>query len=310
MIDQARAHRGSTRAAMIAIGRPRGMRIPMVALALLLVLPGLLGALPRGARADDTIERSEAIADDPIHSELREFFATGKYVLYLGGTLQREASILHSRKAGAFLILGSDYGRALLIEPRTKTVSALPPDQVALRPDKGYDLIAAAQIQKLGDFSLAGGDVVISIGALRARMRPQPYLIGLKSRDEVVLHSPEYERDGESYTPDAGAIRRLEAYDRSVVVRVYFGSWCHTCARLLPRILTVGKALEGSRIQFEYYGLPKGAQAMARDPLARRYSIKRIPTGVVKVDGRDVGQINSTQFASPEGALLAMLPQR
>ena len=252
------------------------------------------------------VDEIDAAPADPIHSELREFFLTGKYILYISQKAQN-AKIYHSRGAGAFLVLGSDFGRALLIEPKTRTVSALPEEKVARRPDGGMDVVADAPIEKLGSFSLSRGDVVISAPELKARLRPQPYLIGLKTGEELILHTPEYERDGSSYRPNATAIRSLRGATQPVVMRVYFGSWCHTCSRLLPRILKVEKALEGTNIRFEYYGLPKGARAMARDPLARRYGIKRIPTGLVSVDGRSAGRIDSTQFAKPEAALLELL---
>lgn len=249
-----------------------------------------------------------AVADDPIHPELREFFPTGKYVLYISGKAQGKARILYSRKAGAFLILGSDYGRALLLQPKTKTVSAIDEDDAARRPDKGIDVVADAAIERLGSIRrVRGGDVVISVEGLRARLRPQEYLIGLKNADELILHTPEYERKGRGYKPGRNEIRRLESSGKETVVRVYFGSWCHTCSRLLPRILKVEKALEGTTIQFEYYGLPKGAKAMARDPLARRNKIRRIPTGLVTIDGASAGRINSTQFARPELALCRLV---
>ena len=249
-------------------------------------------------------------APDPTHPELREFFPTGKYVLVLGGKQESGARILHSRKAGAFLILRSSYGRALLIQPKGKIVSAIDEDQVAARPDGGVDVVADAKIEKLGNFSLQGGDVAIRLADLRARLRPQPYLMGVKTAQDLILHTPEYERNGRTYQPSRKDIARLKDLSREMVVRVYFGTWCHTCSRLLPRILKVEKALEGSRVKFEYYGLPKGARAMAKDPLARRYGIKRIPTGVVTFGGRSAGQVNSTQLARPEAALVALIPSR
>lgn len=247
---------------------------------------------------------SVAAADDPIHAELRDFFPTGKYVLYISGKPQARAHIFHSRKAGAFLITGSAFGRALLIQPRTKTVSAIDEDDAARSPDNGIDVVAHAKIETLGSIRLVrGGDVMISVPGLRARLRPQQYLLGLKTADDLILHTPEYERNGIGYQPGASEIRRLEASGKETVVRVYFGTWCHTCSRLLPRILKVDKALTGSTIQFEYYGLPKGSKAMARDPLARRNKIRRIPTGLVTVNGASAGRINSTMFGRPEVAL-------
>ena len=246
--------------------------------------------------------------DDPLHPELRDFFRTGKYVLFISGKEQKNAKIYHSRRAGAFLITGSDYGRALLVEPKVKKLSAIDEAEVALSPNLGVDVVKNAKVEPLGSFRIErGGNVAIKVKGLVARLRPQEHLIGLKKADDLLLHSPEYARDGRNYKPGANELKRLEEANKTAVVRVYFGTWCHTCARLLPRILKVDKALEGTKIQFEYYGLPKGARAMARDPLARRNNIKRIPTGLVTVDGRSAGRINSTMFARPELAVCQLV---
>jgi len=285
----------------------RGARHPLAIGVLLLLLGGSLGGFLDGRLGGALNLERAAAKQDPIHAELREFFPTGKYTLFISGRQQTGSRIYHSRRAGAFLVTGSDYGRALLIEPKKKTVSAVHDDSVAQRPDKGVDVVASAKVEPLGNFSVSRGDVVISAPGLRARLRPQQYLLGIKSADDMILHTPEYERNGTSYRPGAAELRKLQASQKDVVVRVYFGTWCHTCTRLLPRILRVDKALRGSAIKFEYYGLPKGARAMARDPLARRNNIKRIPTGLVTVGGRPAGRINSTQFARPEVALCNLI---
>jgi len=263
-----------------------------------------LAAFAVAALGGSAVRPAEA---GPLHPEWQAFFPTGKYVLYISGKLQAKARILHSRRAGAFLVMDSEYGRALLIEPKTKKVSAIDPDEIAEGPDKGLDVVEHAKIQPLGTLRRDHGDVVIKVAGLVARLRPQQYLIGLQKADDLVLHTPEYERNGRGYKPGKNEITLLEESGKEAVVRVYFGSWCHTCARLLPRILRVEKALEGSKIQFEYYGLPKGAKAMARDPLARRNNIRRIPTGLVTIDGRVAGRINSTAFGRPERALCRLV---
>jgi len=247
-----------------------------------------------------------AQADDPIHPLLREFFRTGRYALYISAKEQRKARIFHSRRAGAFLILDSDYGRALLIEPRVKKVVALSADEVAQRPDGGMDVVADATFEDLGGFRLERRDVLINVKGLTARLQPRKYLLGLHEAADLTLHTPEYERKGRRYRVRASEIRRLKAFPADVRVRVFFGSWCHTCARLLPRVLKVGNALSDSKIEFEYYGLPP-VPAMGRDLEARRHQITHIPTALVYVGGKQVGRINSIGLSCPEAAFRKVL---
>ena len=268
----------------------------------LLALGAVLGCLPLGA-AGVLAPRAASADDQIIHATFREFYRTGKYTLYIDGTDQEDARIYQSRRAGAFLVLGSSHGKALLLEPREKTVSDVPIAQVAERPDKGVDLVKDAEITRLGELRIDKGGLAVALEGLRARLQPQPYLIGRKSAEDVLLHSPEYERAGSSYTPSASDIRKIKAADEEVEVVVFFGSWCPTCKMLLPRILKVNEAIEGSKLKITYYGLHKKGSGAPPDKNLDRYGVKHIPTGVVLVDGKHRGNISSRSFSRPERAL-------
>ncbi len=274
-------------------------------LAGLLVLAMVLGALPTGGR-DLGPRRAEA-DDQIIHETFREFFRTGRYILYIGGTLQDDARIYQSRRAGAFLVLGSSHGKALLIQPREKVVSDVPVAEIAQRPDKGVDLVRDAKINKLGEVRIDSGGIAVNVEELRARLQPQPHLLGRKSAEEVLLHSPEYERAGASYSADASDIAKIKGNQRDIEVIIFFGTWCPTCKRLLPRILKVDEAIQGAKLKITYYGLKKKGSPGPPDANLDRYGIKHIPTGVVLLDGKHRGNISGRQFSRPERALAALI---
>jgi thiol-disulfide isomerase/thioredoxin len=250
---------------------------------------------------------ASAGADPTLHETLREFYRTGKWIIYISNEEQKDARIYHSRRAGAFLILDSGYEKPLLIEPREKLVSALPEDKVVERKDKGLDIAADVEKEELGTFRFDGGDVAIDVDGLVARLQQRPYLLGMHQADELLLHTPEYEPGMKKYEPAKGDLEALKAADKPLEVVVFFGTWCPTCRRLLPLILKVDQALEGSKIDIRYYGLPKGKSAMSRDPEVVKHGIQRIPTGVVFVDGKAVGEISSNEWSRPERALKAAL---
>lgn len=268
-------------------------RSRLTSTALVLLCGAVAALLPRAASADDGL----------THPELREFFRTGKYVMYISGEVQSKAPVYHSRRAGAFLVTDTSYGKPLLIQPREQIISTVKADEIAVRPDKGVDLVAGATVTKLGDIKIDRNGMAIRVEGLVARLAPQPHLLGKKDAEEVLLHSPEYGRAGASYRPSEADIRRIKAVDREIEVVVYFGTWCPTCRRLLPRILKVDEAIQGSKVTISYYGLAKGRSSSE----IQRYGIKRVPTGVIMVNGRAAGQISGTSFSRPERAIASAL---
>ncbi len=273
---------------------PRRALVRLAAIVLSLAAMGSVGLA--GAAADEQL----------THETLREFYRTGKYRMFISGKAQADARIYHSRRAGAFLVLASDYGKPLLIQPREKVISALKEDEVAERPDKGVDLVKGATITKLGALRLDAGGMAIKVEGLLARLQPQPHLLGANDAEAVLLHSPEYERGSNAYKPRSGDIAKINKAGKEIEVVVYFGSWCPTCKRLLPRILRVDKEIAGSKVKITYYGLPKG-RAMRNDSNVRSDRISRIPTGVIRVDGKSVGKISSKAFSRPETAIARAL---
>lgn len=250
----------------------------------------------RSASADETL----------IHPSLREFFRVGRYDMYINGSQQSTARIYQSRRAGAFLVTGSSYGKPLLLQPREKLVSTVPAEQIAERPDKGLDVVRGAKIEKLGELRIDRGGMAISIEGLRARLQPQPHLIGPKNAEQVILHSPEYGRAATSYRPRAADIQRIRSANSEFEVIVVFGTWCPTCTRLLPRILKVDEAIAGSKIKITYYGLAK-KQGGRSDPAGAKFGVTRVPTAIVMVNGRNRGQISSKNLTRPERAIASLV---
>ena len=80
---------------------------------------------------------------------------------------------------------------------------------------------------------------------------------------------------------DEKVFEKLKAYEGTAEIVVFFGSWCHGCARVLGRILRLEEELAraDSKVTFRYYGLPEGRRAMRRNALAKKHSIEKLPTG-------------------------------
>jgi thiol-disulfide isomerase/thioredoxin len=148
--------------------------------------------------------------------------------------------------------------------------------------------------------------LVFTVDGTRYTLKDKPALLGLKIAKDLKEYADNYRTLAESYTPAADAIAKLEAEDREVLVRVYFGSWCPFCQRYLPRIVRVADELAGTRskVAIDFYGLP---QDFSGDSTTRTMNIRSVPTGVVFIGGKEAGRIQSDQWQAPEKALVAIL---
>jgi thiol-disulfide isomerase/thioredoxin len=85
-----------------------------------------------------------------------------------------------------------------------------------------------------------------------------------------------------------------------VKITVFFGSWCPHCQQKVPIAMRLARELAGSKVKFDFYGLPHG---FSNDAQAQRYGVKAVPTGIVYVNGKEVGRISGDGWESPEATL-------
>jgi len=100
--------------------------------------------------------------------------------------------------------------------------------------------------------------------------------------------------------PSEAIVSKLSEQSSDVQITVYFGSWCGACKQMVPRIMKVAEQLAGSKINFDFYGLPRG---ITGDPEASRIDIHAVPTGVIYLDGKEIGRIEGSGWRVPELAI-------
>lgn len=252
-----------------------------------------------------TLLAVSAGAQVPSDSVLRDFEPTGDYLLFVGGQEQPKAKVYQSKRAAAFLIRAAAFESPLLLSPRTGGVDAVPILSLDLKANGSVDVLADAELSSLGRFRLDGEEVVWSVGGKEARLKPKPPLTGLRKAPEMVEHSPDYQMKADAYTPDPAAVAKLKGRTDMVRVRVFFGSWCPFCKTSVPRLLKVEEQLKGSKVQIEYYGLPK--PPFDQEPEAKAAGISGVPTGIVYVGGKEVGRLSGEQWEHPEQSLQKLL---
>jgi thiol-disulfide isomerase/thioredoxin len=258
-------------------------RSAVLALALALAL------VPAAARAQGV----------PSDAVLRGFQPTGDYTLFIDGKPVPAAEIYENSQLPAILVMTSMLPSPVLLTPRAGTVETVHIMKVAKQPDGSVDLLADAVLAPVGPFTMQDQNVTFSVGGKKVSLNPKPPLLGLRTNAQLKTHSPGYVRTAKLYKPNGIAMAELKKKTVPVTVRVFFGSWCPHCKQHLPYILKVEDELKNPKIKFEYLGLPEPPKAW-EDPEVKRLRVKGVPTGIVYVNGKEVGRIEGKGWDSPE----------
>ncbi len=245
-----------------------------------------------------------AVAQVGADAFLRGFERSGDFQLVVGGKLQPAAEI-YALPSGvpAFLILSSALPSPVLLSPREGSVQTVQLMKILKRPDGTVDLMADAALLPQGNFQVVGEEVRFKTEGRSAVLQPRPSLLGLKKAGDLTSYSPEYARKAKAYKPNDKAVQQLRKQAQPVRVRIYFGSWCPHCKEHVPFLLKVEEQLVGSKVQIEYYGLAKGLA----DADSKKFGIRSVPTGVVYLNGKEIGRLNAADWAAPETALAGLL---
>lgn len=283
---------------------PASRRIPAPAAAQLAALT--LVAL--AVLAATVAARPAAAQQAPADAVLRDFEPTGDYVLEVDGQPQ-SAQIYSSDRVPAFMIISSKLPAPTLLMPRSGTVETVSVMKLSRRADGNVDILADADLTPAGRFTIdAGGEnILFTAGGHKVALKQKPYLLGLQDLKAMLDYSVDYQRSAAGYKPAERALAALRNGTQSARVRVYFGTWCPHCKHFLPYMLKVAEALKGSKLSFEFYGLPKPFNG---EPQAEADNISGVPTGVVWVGGKEIGRIEGDAWRSPEDALDRILNKR
>jgi thiol-disulfide isomerase/thioredoxin len=245
--------------------------------------------------------QAQAVPSDAV---LKGFQRIGDYVLIVNGKEDKGAEIYKNDNIPAYLILATALPSPVLLTPagglKVETVNLM---KVAKQKDGTVDLLADAALAPQGTFRIDGEKVLFTSEGKQVTMSPNPPLLGLKKNADLKAHSPEYARTAQTYAPNPAKIAALKKEPQPVTVRVFFGSWCPHCRQHVPLLLKVEDQLAGSKIRFEYYGLPHDFN----DPEAKRMSIKSVPTAVIYMNGRQVGRMEGNDWVTPEVSLSKLL---
>lgn len=243
-------------------------------------------------------------AQPAVDSVFKDFQRTGDYLLMVDGKPVPSTEIYRNDDLPAYLLLSPALPAPVLLTPRTMAVETVPMAKIVRQKDGTVALAADAETKPQGEFKLEGDKVVFSSAGRKASLGPNPPLLGAQKAPALKNHSPEYVATARGYTPNGKVLAALKKEAKPVKVRVFFGSWCPHCKKNLPYLLRVEDELKGSKIQFEYYGLP---QRFTNEPEAKKYGVDGVPLAIVYVNGKETGRIQGDDWESPETRLSGIL---
>ena len=248
---------------------------------------------------------ARAQAPAPASGALGGFQDAG-FDMFMQGRKLPDARVLQSQEAGAILIMSSELTSPVLIRLREQTVETVQFMKVDERPDGTVNLLPEATLSAQGKYQINADrtGITFAVDGTPAEIKEKPPLLGSQEPAGLKAYDPHYERSSAAYTPSDPIIDRLGKAQGDVEVVIFFGTWCPACKQLVPKMLRVAEELQGSEIDFDFYGLPPGITGDAR---AKDAGISSVPTGVVMIDGKEIGRIQGNSWKVPELALNNLL---
>jgi thiol-disulfide isomerase/thioredoxin len=239
------------------------------------------------------------------NGSLQGFAPNGDYGLVVNG--KPVSAEIYQNGAPAFLIIApSALPSPVLLMAGAGTVQKVHVMKVAKQKDGTVNLLAGAVLGTVGSFQPAGEGVTFTYEGRKVALNPKPPVVGLRNGADLRAKIPEYGRGAQAYTPNAAAVASLKKAARPATVHIVFGSWCPHCRQHVPMMLKVEDMVRNPNVKFEYFGLPRPPQAW-QDPEVKRLGIKGVPTGVVYVNGKEVGRIEGEAWNAPEVQLSKIL---
>ena len=256
---------------------------------------------------------------DAESGQLTYFAVTGDYQLLLDGEETLLTEVFDSPREVCLLVLARELPAPLLVDLKTLRAELVPPSSVERRAEGGVVLTSdgsglgdwlddgSAAQWAAGDVARRRGEIRFDLGEHSLVLTPRLPQVGPQAAEAVRRRHPELgasERKALAAKSTDGAVEALREIAEPVRVRVYFGSWCSSCERLMGNVLALEQQLAGSQIRFEYWGLPK---PFDDDAVARSEGVQGVPVADVSIGGDRIGRLESLELVRPAASLLRLL---
>lgn len=233
------------------------------------------------------------------------FEPIGSWAVSVDGEVVPGAELYQSERARAILVISSKLDSPLLVNMRTRQAETVGFMSLAKRQNGTIDILADAAIQPLAILAVNGPSISFPYQGKTIEIAPRKSLTGPQSAEALTEYDPAYARGAEEYEPNPSLVSELEKLPKPVHIQVFFNSKCHVCKQMVPRIIKLDRTLDDAKVSFDYYGVPDSFT----DPEMESKDVHGVPTGIVYVDGKEVGRIIGGQWSVPELAIKNVISQ-
>jgi len=227
-------------------------------------------------------------------------------LISVDGKPDGRAHMYDSEDFQRMLLVFDDLKLAVVLDLPETMVYSLPPDSVHTSQDGTASVDETLETYLTG---LERKDALISfdISEHAVTLQPLPPLVGPTTLARILELKPAYALAAQTYKPDPAKVAVLKAVAPDTEVRVYFGTWCFMCKKLVPPLIrTIGMA-GNPKIQIHYIGVDEDLKEPAAD--LKRNRITKTPTIIVLRGGREIGRVEEKPETTIEGDLAKIFMQ-
>ena len=248
-----------------------------------------------------------ATAIFPIVARAAEWTENITMIVTVDGKPAGAARVYDSSDFQRMLLVPGGMPLAFILELGDRVAYSVPADSVHMTAEGEAAVGPGGQEYAAGIEDLKGV-MLFTVGEHKYTLDTIPPLIGLTPLGRILTLKPSYVVDGLAYKPDDAAIKAIRAVDSDTEIHVYFGTWCHLCRNLVPKLIKTLEVAANPKIKVAYYGVDEDHKEPAAE-LARE-AVLTTPTILVIRGGREIGRIEEKVTLSLEGDLAQILSSR
>ncbi len=243
----------------------------------------------------------------PAPARAASWLENVSFRVQVGGKPTGTAHVYDSGDYQRMLLVLEERPHAYILDLAAATVYRVPRDSVRIS-DEGSAEIGKAATEYAAALDKKDGTLLFAVDDASIAIEPLPPLIGPATLEKILQLKPSYQSAAQKYKPDPAKVAILKGAPEPTEVRVFFGTWCLLCKRLLPGMIRTFELAANPKISVSYVGVDEDL----RQPEAeiQKYSVTRTPTIIVLRSGREIGRIEEKASTTVEADLAAILGPR
>lgn len=214
------------------------------------------------------------------------------------------AHIYDSDDYQRLLLVMEDKTESAILDLAATTVFSIPRDSVRAGED-GIANTGEAIEEYLALLDSEEGTLHFLWNEAPVTLEPLPPLIGPVDLETLLSMKPTYQVAAEKYSPEDSLLGTLKAIDVATEIRVYFGTWCHICKKMVPPMIGTLAKVGNPNLKATYIGVDEDLTEPADE--IDRYIVSTTPTVLVLRDGMELGRIEEELTTTLEAALVEIL---